>query len=83
VDGVPLHALGTSQQIRTGVLVAAALNPRSAFVLVDGAESMGRADRLALADAAQELGLQLILTVVDPDAAPGPDVTVMREGESV
>jgi len=80
VDGVPLHALGTSQQIRAGVLVAAALNPHSAFVLVDGAESLGRADRIALADAAHELGLQLILTVVDPDASPGPDVTVMRQG---
>jgi len=82
VEGVPLHALGTSQQIRAGVLVAAALNPHSAFVLVDGAESLGRADRIALADAAHELDLQLILTVVDPDAAPGPDVTVMHQGEA-
>ena len=83
IDGVPLHQLGTSQQIRVGVLIASALNPASGFVLVDGAESMGRNDRKALAEAAQELGLQLIMTYVDPDATPAPGVTVMRDGEAV
>lgn len=83
IDGVPLHQLGTSKQIRLGVLIAQALNPRSAFVLVDGAESMGSADRKALADTAAELGLQLIMTFVDPDAVPSEGVTVMRDGERV
>lgn len=83
IDGVPLHQLGTSRQIRLGVLIAHALNPRSAFVLVDGAESMGQSDRKALADTAAELGLQLIMTFVDPVAVPGVGVTVMRDGEAV
>lgn len=83
IDNVPLHQLGTSRQIRLGVLIAHALNPRSGFVLVDGAESMGSADRKALADTAAELGLQLIMTIVDPDAVPGEGVTVMRDGEKV
>jgi tRNA modification GTPase len=83
IDGVPLHQLGTSQQIAVGVKVAAAVNPKSGFVLVDGAESMGGKDRRALAEAAEVLGLQLIMTVVDPDAKPGPGVTVMRGGAAV
>ena len=83
IDGVPLHQLGTSRQIKLGVLIAHALNPRSGFVLVDGAESMGSADRIALAETAAELGLQLIMTFVDPDAVPGEGVTVMREGLAV
>jgi hypothetical protein len=83
IGGIPLHQLGTSQQIRVGVLIAAALNPNSGFVLVDGAESIGRDDRLALADAAKELELQLIMTFVDPDAEPGPGVTVMKGGAAV
>lgn len=83
IDGVPLHQLGTSRQIRLGVLIAHALNPRSAFVLVDGAESMGSKDRKALADTAAELGLQLIMTIVDPEAVPSAGVTVMRNGEKV
>lgn len=83
IDGVPLHQLGTSRQIRLGVLIAHAINPRSGFVLVDGAESMGSADRKALADTAAELGLQLIMTIVDPEAVPAPGVTVMREGVAV
>lgn len=83
VNGVPLHQLGTSQQIKIGVLIASRMNPDSAFILVDGAESMGRVDRVALAEAAQELGLQLIMTVVDPDAKPAPGVTVMQDGEAI
>jgi len=83
INDVPLHQLGTSRQIRLGVLIAHALNPRSAFVLVDGAESMGSADRKALADTAGELGLQLIMTIVDPEAVPSAGVTVMRDGEKV
>lgn len=83
VNGVPLHQLGTSQQIKIGVLIASRMNPDSAFILVDGAESMGRKDRVALAESAQELGLQLIMTVVDPDAKPSPGVTVMQDGEAI
>jgi DNA repair exonuclease SbcCD ATPase subunit len=80
INGVPLHQLGTSQQIRIGVQVAAALNPHAGFVCVDGAESMGKADRLALRDEAGKLGIQLIMTFVDPEAAPGNGAIVMREG---
>lgn len=83
VSGVPLHQLGTSQQIRIGVLIAAALNPQAGFVLVDGAESMGKKDRAALAEVARERNLQLIMTYVDPEAVPAAGVTVMREGEAV
>lgn len=83
IDGVPLHQLGTSRQMRLGVLIAHALNPRSGFVLVDGAESMGSNDRKALAETAAELGLQLIMTIVDPEAVPREGVTVMRDGERV
>ena len=83
VKGIPLHQLGTSEQLRVGVAIAAALNPRAGFVLVDAAESLGRADRLALADIARELDLQLILTYVDPDAEPGEGRVVMRGGEAV
>lgn len=83
INDVPLHQLGTSEQIKVGVAIAEALSPRSGFVLVDGAESLGRGDRLALAEAAKERGLQLILTYVDPDAVPGPGVVVMAGGERV
>ena len=83
INGVPLHQLGTSQQIKIGVLIASRMNPDSAFILVDGAESMGRKDRVALAESAQELGLQLIMTVVDPDAKPAPGVTVMQDGQAI
>lgn len=80
IDGVPLHQLGTSQQIRIGVLIAAALNPRAGFVLVDGAESLGTGDRKALAEAAAEHGLQLIMTYVDPGARADEHTTVMEAG---
>jgi len=83
IHGVPLHQLGTSEQIRIGVSIAAALNPATGFILVDSAESMGRGDRLALAESAGELGLQLILTIVDPDAEPSDGCVVMRGGKMV
>lgn len=83
INGVPIHQLGTSEQIKVGVLIASALNPRSGFVLVDGAESLGQADRAALAEAARDLDLQLIMTFVDAAAAPAEHVTVMRGGEAV
>lgn len=88
INGVPLHQLGTSQQIRIGVMVAAAVNPQSGFVLVDGAESMGGKDRRALAEAAQSMGLQLIMTIVDDDPAllaqgSGPGLTVMDKFQKV
>jgi hypothetical protein len=38
--------------------------------------------RLALRNAAAEIGLQLIMTFVDADAVPGPGVTVMVAGEA-
>jgi hypothetical protein len=83
INGIPLHQLGTSQQIRVGVLIASRLNPASAFILVDGAESMGKKDRAELAKVAHELGLQLIMTIVDPDAVPAPGVTVMEAGAAL
>ena len=81
--GIPLHQLGTSEQIRIAVLLAAAINPQTGFVLIDRAESLGSKDRLALAEAAKELNLQLVLTYVDPGAKPGPGQLVMRDGELV
>lgn len=83
INGVPIHQLGTSEQIRVGVMVAAALNPQCGFVLVDGAESLGKKDRAALAKAAHDKGIQLILSFVDPDATPADNVTVMADGEQV
>lgn len=83
INGVPIHQMGTAQRIKIGVIVAAALNPRSGFICVDGAESLGRTGMRALAEAADELGLQLIMTVVDPDAQPAPGVTVMDEGAAL
>lgn len=83
IHDVPLHQLGTSEQISIGVRIASALNPRSAFVLVDGAESLGRDDLKALRETALSLDLQLIMTFVDPDASPSEGVTVMSHGEKV
>lgn len=80
IQGIPLHQLGTSEQIRVGVQIAAALNPRSGFVLIDGAESLGRQDRITLAEEAKRLDLQLIMTYVDPDAAADSDAVVMFDG---
>jgi DNA repair ATPase RecN len=80
VDGIPLHQLGTSKQYRIGILIAAALNPHSAFVLVDQAESMGRKDLAEVAQVARERGLQIIASFVAPDAEPGEGVTVMEGG---
>lgn len=82
LNGVPLHQLGTSEQIRVGVQVAARLNPGIGFVLIDGAESMGRNDRRALAAAAAAEGVHLIMTFVDADAKPQPGVIVMEDGEA-
>lgn len=83
VHGVPLANLGTSEQIRIGVMVANLRNPYAGWLPVDQAESLGRRDRLALRDAARELGLQLIMTFVDPDAAPAHGVTVMQGGAAL
>jgi len=82
-NGIPLHQLGTSEQLRIAVLVAAALSPRNGFILIDRAESLGTKDKMALALAAKEIGLQLILTFVDPGATPKPGTIVMENGESV
>jgi hypothetical protein len=82
VNGVPLDNLGSSEQIRVGVMIANVRNPYAGWLPVDGAESLGRADRLALRNAAAEIGLQLIMTFVDADAVPGPGVTVMVAGEA-
>lgn len=83
INGIPLHQLGTSEQIRIGVEIAAALNPACGFVLVDQAESLGKADLVTLRDASATKGLQLIMTFVDADAEPGPGRLVMRGGERV
>ncbi len=83
INGIPLHQLGTSEQIRIGVEIAAALNPNCGFVLIDQAESLGKADLVALRDAASEKGLQLIMTFVDPEAEPGPGRLVMRDGVAI
>jgi hypothetical protein len=81
--GIPLHQLGTSEQLKIAVLLAHSLNTQTGFVLIDRAESLGSKDRLALAEAAKELGLQLVLTYVDPLAMPSAGTIVMREGERV
>lgn len=83
VNGIPVHQLGGSQQIRVAVVVASVLNKQNGFVLVDAGESLGRSDRLALKSVAAELGLQLIITFVDEDAVPGPGVTVMANGRAL
>lgn len=80
IDDIPMHQLGTSKQYRIGILIAAALNPNSAFVLVDQAESMGRRDLAEVAEVARERGLQIVATFVAPDAVPGEGVTVMEGG---
>ena len=80
---VPLSEVGTSRKIRIGIVVWAALNPRCAFVPIDRAESIGRQGWVELAEIAHEMGLQIIATVVDAEAVPGPGVTVMRGGAAV
>lgn len=80
MNGIPLHQLGTSEQIKVGVMLATALNPKTGFICIDRAESLGKSDRLALRDAAKEAGVQLILTTVDPDAVAGPGVVIMEGG---
>jgi DNA repair exonuclease SbcCD ATPase subunit len=83
IHGTPLHQLGTSEQIKIGVVIAAALNPSVGFVLIDRAESLGRKDLVALGKIAQEMELQLIMTFVDADAKPGDGVVVMSGGHKV
>lgn len=83
VHGVPLHALGTSEQIKIAVQIAAALNRQIGWVPIDRAESLGRADRVAIGEVQRELGLQVIFVYVDPDAEPAPGTTVMRNGEAM
>jgi len=83
IHDVPLHQLGTSEQIRVGVMLWAAMNPQCGFMPIDGAESLGREDLLALWEAAAERDLQLIMTFVDATARPGPSRTVMQAGEAV
>lgn len=80
LGGIPLHQLGTSEQIRVAVCLAAALNPRTGFILIDRAESLGTNDRLALAQVAHEQGLQLIMSFVDAGATAGPGRVIMENG---
>ena len=42
VRALPLYQLGISEQIAIGVRVAAAINPKTGFILIDGAKSLGR-----------------------------------------
>lgn len=81
IKGVPIHRLGTSEQIRLGVRVAVALNPQAGFVCVDGAESLGADGRRDLAEAAAEAGVQLWMSEVS--AHPDPGSIVMQAGEVV
>ena len=81
VRGFSLHQLGTSEQIKIGVAIARALSPHCNFVLIDRAESLGRADLKTLAEMAKEQNFQIILTFVDANAVPGPGVTVMQDGQ--
>ena len=83
IDGVPLHQLGTSEQIKVGVAIARTLSPSFRTILIDRAESLGRADRLAIAQMAHEQDFGIVLTYVDPDATPGPGVTVMQDGKAL
>jgi len=83
IKGVPLHQLGTSEQIRIAVAIASAMNPKLGFIPVDGCESLGRADRLALAEEAKKQGVQLFMTFVDPSAKPSENVIVMDGGRRV
>ncbi len=83
VGGIPVHQMGTSAQIETGVNVGWALNGKCGFQCVDRAESLGRKDRLALVAAAKAKGLQLWMTIVDSDAEPGAGTIVMRAGAQV
>ena len=76
----PLNQLGTSAQMVVAVKLAAGMNPRIPFILLDGAESLGSEDRKTLGQAAHDLGLKPIMTYVDPGAKPGPGVTVMENG---
>lgn len=78
IHSVPIHRLGTSEQIRLGVKVAVALNQRAGFVCVDGAESLGAEGRQELAAAAQEHGVQLWMSEVTESPAPGS--IVMHDG---
>lgn len=78
INGIPIHRLGTSEQIRLGVRVAVALNPQAGFVCVDGAESLGASGRKDLAAAAAEFGVQLWMSEVSE--TPGPGSIVMRAG---
>jgi hypothetical protein len=83
INDVPIYALGTSEQMKVGVQVAAAINPNTAFILIDRAESLGSKDKAILAQEAERLGLQLILTVVDEKATPSDSVTIMSGGKAV
>ncbi len=79
IHGIPLHRLGTSEQIRVGVQVAIALNPAAGFVCVDGAESLGREGLDELRRITEELGIQLWMSEVAEE--PAPDALVIRNGE--
>ena len=79
----PLIQLGNSAQMVVAVRIWAGMHPRAPLVPIDGAESLGADDRIALARAAKELGVTMILTYVDADAEPSPGVVVMRDGTVV
>lgn len=82
-NGVPLHQLGTSEQTYVAAQISRALNPNSDFILIDGGESMGQKDLLALRRVQEETGCQFLITFVDAAASPKPGVVVMKDGAQV
>ncbi len=83
INGKPLHCLSNSEQIKVGVAIAATLAPACGFVLIDNGESLDPDNRQTLRQIADELNLQLILTLVDPDATPSESVTVIQKGQAL
>lgn len=83
IDGKPLWTLGTSEQYKVGVAIGAKLNQRLGFTLIDRAESIGRKEKAAIIESAKEHGVQLIMTILDPEAEPADGRTVMRDGLAV
>lgn len=81
VNGVPLHQLGTSEQIKVGVRIAMTLNKYAGWICVDGIESVGKADRADIYQACHEAGMQVFATEVDETAEPGPGRVVMAGGK--
>ncbi len=57
-NGIPLKQVNTAQQIRVGVAISAALSPKLKVILVRNGNDLDATNLAALADMAQEMGLQ-------------------------